>query len=103
MAFVKALKMTTFLVTYDINKEKPKPDRDRAKLLAHIKTFAFAYLSESSYAIDCQLTAPQLYNLLRQHLDPDDTIYVITLTRRWDGFGPTAVNRWLQQRLGLAG
>lgn len=32
-------------------------------------------------------------------MDPNDTLYVITLARPFGGFGPKEVNSWLEKHL----
>lgn len=87
--------MPTYLVTYDLNKETKRPD-----ILKTIKDFhGWAKLSESSYAVSCDLTVDQVYGALSKHLDSDDTCYVISLRMPYTGRGPQSVNDWLQSNL----
>jgi hypothetical protein len=37
--------------------------------------------------------------MVEQHLPSDATFYVFELDRRYDGFGPVDVNKWLRKNL----
>lgn len=92
--------MPTYIVTYDLNKETSRPNM--AALIK--KTYPdWAKLSESSYAINTTTEPVTIYNTLLAYLDSNDNLYVITLSRRWYGKGPTDVNNWLVRGLGAAG
>lgn len=38
-------------------------------------------------------------SMVGKHLPPDTTFYVFELDRRYDGFGPVDVNKWLKKNL----
>ena len=84
-----------YIVAYDLNNEVKRP-----KIVTEVKATAWARLSESSYAIDTPERPSQVLARFRKHLDNDDNLYVITLTRPWSGWGPKSMNDWLRQRLG---
>ena len=87
--------MSTYVVTYDLNKESVRP-----KIVEEVKsTGDWAKLSESSYAIETPETPQAVYNRFTKHLDGNDNLYVITLTRPYYGQGPTDVNSWLESHL----
>lgn len=90
--------MAVLLITYDLNKEKKARD-GYAGLLAAIKKFAWARLSESSYAIETTSSPSEIFELFKPHLDSDDYLTVITLNRPWWGHNSKAVSDWLLQRL----
>lgn len=87
--------MSVLLVTYDLK----KPGRDYTDLLTTIKSYSWAMLSESSYAIRTDRTPEQVYNLLANHLDENDHIYVVNLKAPFWGYGPEVVNEWLAENL----
>ena len=88
--------MASLLVTYDLNKETKRPD-----ILKDIKSFGNgAKLSESSYAVETNLTPQAVYNALAKHLDSNDNCYVIHLRSPFYGQGPKEVNDWLDTYLG---
>jgi hypothetical protein len=87
--------MSVLLVTYDLN----KPGKDYTDVLKEIRKFSWAKLSESSYAVETDLSPQQLYNRLSPYLDATDTLYVIELHLPYHGQGPKEVNDWLAKRL----
>jgi hypothetical protein len=94
--------MGVYVVAYDINKERQGWGNDRDKLRAKIKSQwpDWAYLSESAYAINTNDSVATVFTTLKPFLDTNDRLYVITLTRPWDGRGPQEVLDWLTARLG---
>jgi hypothetical protein len=86
------------LVTYDLD----KPGQDYTDLLKEIKKFSWARLSESSYAVDTDLSPSQLYARLKPYVDQNDTIYVLVLNRPYAGQGAKEVNEWLERHLTYA-
>lgn len=87
--------MPALLVTYDLN----RPGKDYPDLLKAIKEYSWAKLSESSYAISTSNSTSDVFNQLRAFIDSNDNIYVINLKRPHAGFGPPAVNDWLENHL----
>lgn len=87
--------MAILLVTYDLS----RPGSDRRGLLETIHSYAWAQLSESSYALKTEQTPQQVFDTLRPFLDPNDNLYVINLKRPYAGFGPGDVNTWLDDKL----
>ena len=87
--------MAVLLITYDLK----RPGQAYDSMMAYIKQHPWARLSESSYAIETSASPESVTNRIRQITDSNDNIYVITLTRPYNGWGPQDVNEWLQQRL----
>jgi len=88
--------MATYVVAYDLNRETKRPP-----IVDEVKKTDWARLSESSYAISTFETSTQVYNRFKKHLDDNDNLYVITLSRPWYGWGPKDVIQWLTDKLGL--
>lgn len=86
--------MSTYVVTYDLNRETVRPN-----IVAEVKTTDWAKLSESSYAISTSETPQAVYDRFKRHLDSNDNLYVITLKRPYFGQGPQDVNEWLANHL----
>lgn len=87
--------MTTYIVTYDLNKESKRPP-----IVKDIKSYdSWAQLSESSYAIDTGQSPKQVYDFLAKHLDGNDNLYVIKISNPHYGQGPKEVNDWLANNL----
>jgi hypothetical protein len=95
---ISCIIMSVKLITYDLD----KPGQDYTDLLKEIKSFSWARLSESSYAVDTDLSPSQLYDRLSPYTDANDTIYVIPLHSPYRGFGPKEVNDWLERHLKYA-
>ena len=90
--------MAIRIVTYDLNEEKKKRG-DYTDLLKAIKSYAWARLSESSYAIESDEEPQALFAKFKQHLDQNDFLLVLTLSRPWWGMQKQEVLDWLLQRL----
>jgi len=87
--------MTAYIITYDLNKESTRPP-----IVKNIKSYDnWAILSESSYAINTNQTPKQVFDFLAKHLDGNDNLYVIKLTKPYYGQGPEKVNKWLESNL----
>lgn len=91
--------MTVYLITYDLNLESVRP-----AIVPYIKqNFPWARLSESSYAIESDMTALALRDhLLSLFGDANDNLFVMTLTLPWAGQGPKDVLDWLAARMPLS-
>lgn len=87
--------MSVYLVTYDLK----KPGQDYSDVLKTIKSYSWARLSESSYAIKTTETADSIEQKIRQNTDSNDNVYVIALHLPWAGYGPQDVNKWLNDNL----
>jgi hypothetical protein len=88
--------MAVYLVTYDLH----KPGNNYADILEQIKRSpGWAKLSESSYAISTQETVDIAYKRIHAKVDDNDTLYMITLRKPWNGRGPKNVNDWLDTHL----
>lgn len=83
--------MAILLVTYDLN----KPGQDYSDFLEKVRTYPYAKLSESSYAIQTSKSPKEIYNELAPNLDENDRIYILTLSMPYIGYGPNDVNEWL--------
>ena len=87
--------MSALLVTYDLK----KPGQDYSNFLNRIRSYEWARLSESSYAIQTNEAPSAVYTEMRQHLNPNDNIDVVNLKRPYAGYGSQVVNEWLESRL----
>ena len=88
--------MAALLVTYDLK----KPSQDYKELIDAIKKYAWARLSESSYAIDASDETPkQVYTKLSQYIDKDDQLFVVSLKTGWHGRGSEKIYEWLNNHL----
>jgi hypothetical protein len=87
--------MSVLLITYDLN----KPGQDYEDVHKYIKQFSWARISESSYAIETNLTPDQIYQGISKFIDKTDRVYIITLDAPYSGQGPQEVNQWLSEHL----
>lgn len=88
--------VSVFLIAYDLNREVTRPP-----IVKKIKDIGdgWARLSESSYAVSYGGTSSQIFNTLKPMIDENDNLYVITLKKPWDGYGPKDVVEWLNSNL----
>lgn len=86
--------MAVYIVTYDLNNEIHRP-----KIVDAIKEYAWAMLSESSYAVSTEGSPGDVFDHLTSMIDADDTLYVMTSHAPWKGYGFTEVNDWLNTHL----
>ena len=92
--------MPVYIVTYDFKQEPSDADRKRTRD-AILKMDA-VQLSESTYAVSTSLAATDLYDRVREALDENDWLYVVTLkegaaNRR--GWHKSAVIDWMKEKL----
>ena len=87
--------MAVLLITYDLN----SPGQKHSKLLAKIKEYSCVKLSESSYAIETNLSVQSVFDYLKPLIDSNDNLYIINLKKDWSSFGPKDVNNWLENNL----
>lgn len=88
--------MSVFLVTFDLS----EPGQRRPAVLEEIKKSpGWAKLSSSAYAVTTAEFANQLLARIRKQAHPEDTIYVISLRKAWEGHGAEEVSEWLSTNL----
>ena len=88
--------MGVFLVTFDL----ADPGQTRPAVLDEIrKSAGWAKLSSSTFAVTTQEFANQLLARVRKQAHPDDTVYVISLRKAWEGHGAQEVSQWLSTHL----
>ena len=87
--------MAVLLITYDLN----APGKDYNDLLTTIRSYDWARLSESSYAIGTNASPQAIFDKLQPYLDRNDNLYIITLKKPYAGYGPKEVNDWLERNL----
>lgn len=89
--------MNTYLISYDLI----RPEKDYTRLLAHIKSYTWAYPLKSLWLIKSSLTAEQVRNAARAHMDANDKVLVIDVTSRaaaWANL-PQDVSDWIHNQL----
>ena len=88
--------MGCYIVTYDLNKEVTRPPIDKS---IREDFNGFAMLSESSYAITTNKTPKGVYDALAKHLDGNDCLLVVTLSKPYFGQHSQEVIDWLDEQL----
>ena len=88
--------MATYTITYDLT----QPGRNYNDLYARIRSYPWAHISESSWAIVSQQTAEAVRDHLKQAIDNNDKLFVGTISAPayWWGMDQQ-VSTWLQQNL----
>lgn len=89
--------MAVRIVTYDLNKEKSKADYDG--FYSVIKSYPWARLSESSYAIETYESPSSIYSKLERYIDNNDYVLIITLNSPYYGQHDQKVLDWLKSKL----
>lgn len=88
--------MSVKLITYDLNAKGQK----HAEVLAKIKGFSdYMKLSESSYAIDTNLTADAIFEQFKPLIDSNDRMYVIPIIQPYQGWATKEEHQWLKSHL----
>jgi hypothetical protein len=85
--------MPVLLITYDLY----RPGQNYPRLIKAIKEYPWARLSETSYAIATSATPQTVFEKLRPYVSDSTNLYVLMLAKTYAGFGPEAVNDWLEQ------
>ena len=66
--------MAKYIVSYDLK----APDRNYKDLISYIKTaVAWAHIHESLWFVETGMTASDLLDGLRAHMDSNDSVFVI--------------------------
>lgn len=90
--------MAVHWVNYDLN----KAGQDYTKLIDYLKSHqSWAKPLKSSFFVKTSLTAAQLRDGAKKHVDANDDIVVVTVTgQSWATHSiPSDVNEWLKKHL----
>lgn len=72
--------MNTYLISYDLIRA---PEKDYTHLIAHLKGYSkWARPLESVWLVKSPLTAEQVRNAARAHMDANDKMLVVDITKR---------------------
>ena len=87
--------MAAYLVTYDLN----SPGQDYDALYARIKSYKWAKITESSWAVSTSQTAVQVRDHLWAVMDANDKLLVSRMgASAWYGL-PDDVTQWLKDNI----
>lgn len=88
-----------YSISYDLN----RPGQKYADLIEAIKVSgAWWHYLQSTWLVDTNLTAQQLFNRLRPHIDDNDIVLIIGVTRDYSGWLPEKAWNWLKERMAKA-
>ncbi|OME23405.1 hypothetical protein [Paenibacillus odorifer] len=88
--------MSVHVVSYDLN----KGGKDYEGLYKVLKSFAYWHYLDSTWLIYSSLTATQLFEKLKPHIDANDTCLVIKVTPEYSGWLTQDAWDWIKQHLG---
>lgn len=94
--------MPVYMVTWDLNREKPNYAQARAAFVAHLQTFEHVKDQglDSVWFVSTTSSANQVDEHLRQRLDENDRLIVVQLQRgNHQGWLSRAVWDWINARL----
>lgn len=90
--------MYTHLVSYDLI----RPGKDYSKLITFLKTYtSWAKPLESVWLVKNSFSAEQTRNQIQQHIDANDKVFVVTVTKEsaaWVNL-PEDVSSWIRNSL----
>lgn len=90
--------MAVHWVNYDLNKS----GQDYTKLIEYLKSHqSWAKPLKSSFFVKTSLTAAQLRDGIKKHIDANDDIVVVTVTgESWATYSiPSDVTEWMKKNL----
>lgn len=84
---------------YSINYDLKKPGRNYEKLYAAIKSCgAWWHHLESTWLVDTNLSAHHVWERIRFHVDQNDSVLIIGVTKDYSGWLPKRAWDWLNAR-----
>lgn len=85
---------------YAINYDLKQPGRNYEELHKAIKALGtwWHYL-DSTWLVDTTLSAKEVWDRLGSHVDQNDAVLVIGVTRNYSGWLPQRAWDWINQRL----
>lgn len=85
---------------YAINYDLKQPGRNYEELHNAIKALgAWWHYLDSTWLVDTTLSAKDVWNRLAPHVDENDSVLVIGVTRNYSGWLPPKAWDWISQRL----
>lgn len=88
---------------YSISYDLHRPGQKYADLIEAIKgSGAWWHYLQSTWLVDTNLTAQQLFSRLRPHIDDNDIVLIIGVTRDYSGWLPDKAWTWINERLAKA-
>ena len=88
--------MSVYCVSYDLNKAGQNYNALYDELK---KSPGWCHPLDSTWLISTRESAQQLSDRLRKHLDNNDTLLVIGVTKEYSGWLPQATWDWMRQHI----
>ena len=88
--------MSVYCVSYDLNKAGQNYNALYEELK---KSPGWCHPLDSTWLISTRETAQQLSDRLRRHLDNNDTLLVIVVTKEYAGWLPKTAWDWMKQHI----
>jgi hypothetical protein len=76
-----------------------KPGQNYDKFLETLRTYSNAELAESSYVVSTSDSPTAVYEKLRKHMDQNDYIFIMSVSKPYQGYGAKAAVDWLAKHL----
>ena len=87
-------------MVYAINYDLRKLGQDYAEFYEAIKALgAWHHYLESMWLVDTQLSAEDIWNRLRPHVDTNDYFLVIGVTGDYAGWLPQEASNWMKEHI----
>lgn len=84
---------------YAVNYDLKKPGRDYSGLYSAIKSSgSWWHYLDSTWLVDTQLSADGIWELLSPHVDRNDSVLVIGVTKDYSGWLPRDAWDWIKER-----
>lgn len=88
--------MATYSVSYDLN----KPGQNYNELYEELQKFSWWHYLDSTWLVVSTLSASEIRDRLKKHLDSSDELLVVRAGTGWASYGlPDKANTWLHQHL----
>lgn len=85
---------------YAINYDLKQPGQNYEELHKAIKALgAWWHYLDSTWLVDTTLSAKEVWDRLAPHVDKNDSVLVIGVTRQYSGWLPPKAWEWINQRL----
>lgn len=77
--------MTTYVLTYDLNKDETSSDYKR--LIDELKRLGGHRYQKSAWLLNLSMTSQQVHDHFKKLMDPNDSLWVSELTNLYYGSG----------------
>lgn len=90
--------MAVYNITYDLNNEISR--RDHTSIRKAIQGFpSWRKICDSSYLVDTDMSAEEVFAILSPYVDHDDNVMVLPIYRPYAGRNHSEVLQWMEERV----